>query len=236
MRVRLTLPNRCNAEKQVALLKSSDAPDFGQEHFSFSLYRRIAMDTLLQKYNDYIRLKNCRAEYQLSNGLTIQFTYKEENFIHLLGLHKLTDIQLIQFFNDKNNKVVQTKYIIRCIKNNRFTNSMIKTSNFYHTIASRYESFSYDNLTTLNYTDAVINFNPVIIHSKIKSNYLLFEQKADTGYNHLGIVFDPWTNQTYIETFFHQETDMYISRQQIVKVKSFTLYTPKNDIIVTDAF
>lgn len=60
------------------------------------------MDALLQKYNDYIRLKNCRAEYQLSNGLTIQFTYKEENFIHLLGLHKLTDIQLIQFFNDKN--------------------------------------------------------------------------------------------------------------------------------------
>lgn len=52
-------------------------------------------DLLLQKYNDYMRLKNCRAEYLLSNGLIIDFTYKEENFIHLLGLHKLTDIQLI---------------------------------------------------------------------------------------------------------------------------------------------
>ena len=33
------------------------------------------MDDLLQKYNDYIRLKNCRAEYLLSNGMIIDFTY-----------------------------------------------------------------------------------------------------------------------------------------------------------------
>ena len=64
------------------------------------------MDDLLQKYNDYIRLKDCRAEYLLSNGMRVDFTYKEENFIHLPGLHKLKDIQLIQLFNDncKNQK------------------------------------------------------------------------------------------------------------------------------------
>ena len=67
---------------------------------------------------------------------------------------------------------------------------MVKANIFYNTIAARYESFSYDNLTTLNYTDAVINFNPTLINSKIKSNYLLFEQKTNTGYNHLGIVAD----------------------------------------------
>lgn len=59
------------------------------------------MDDLLQKYNDFMRLNNCRAEYLLSNGQTIDFVYKEENFIHLLGLHKLIDIQLIQLFNDR---------------------------------------------------------------------------------------------------------------------------------------
>lgn len=66
------------------------------------------MDNLLQKYNDYIRLKNCRAEYLLQNGITIDFIYKEETFIHLLDLHKLSDIQLIQLFNDKSNKVVKS--------------------------------------------------------------------------------------------------------------------------------
>lgn len=194
------------------------------------------MDDLLQKYNDYIRLKNCRAEYLLSNGMIIDFTYKEENFIHLLGLHKLTDIQLIQLFNDKSNKKVQTKYIISRIKKNKFTDAMVKASVFYSDIEARYESFSYDNLTTLTYTDAVINFNPLLINSKIKSNYLLFEQKSNNEYNHLGIAEDRNTKNRYIETFFHQTSDMYLKGQTIAKVKSFTLYTPDNQIIVTDSF
>ena len=197
---------------------------------------RITMDDLLLKYNDYIRLKNCRAEYLLSNGIIIDFTYKEENFIHLLGLHKLIDIQLIQLFNDKSNKKVQTKYIISRIKKSMLTDAMVKASVFYQDIESRYESFSYDNLTTLTYTDAIINFNPMLIKSKIKSDYILFEQKANSQYNHLGIAKDSNTNNRYIETFFHQTTDMYIKGQTIVKVKGFTLYSPDNKIIVTDSF
>ncbi len=193
-------------------------------------------DLLLQKYNDYIRLKNCKAEYLLSNGMVVAFTYKEENFIHLLGLHKLTDIQLIQLFNDKSNKKVQTKYIISRIKKNKFTDDMVKASVFYSDIASRYENFSYDNLTTLTYTDAAINFNPTLINSKIKSDYLLFEKKANNEYAHLGIAKDSHTNNRYIETFFHQTTDMYIKGQTIVKVKTFTLYTPENHIIISDSF
>lgn len=193
-------------------------------------------DILLQKYNSYIRLKNCRAEYLLSNGMVIAFTYKEENFMHLLGLHKLTDIQLIQLFNDKSNKKVQTRYIISRIKKGHFTDAMVRSSVFYPDIKSRYEHFSYENLTTLTYTDAVINFNPSLIKSKIKSDYLLFEEKPNGEYNHLGIAEDAITGNRYIETFFHQTTDMYIKGQTIVKVKKFTLYTPENQIIVTDSF
>ena len=159
-------------------------------------------DLLLQKYNDYIRLKNCKAEYLLSNGMVVTFTYKEENFIHLLGLHKLTDIQLIQLFNDKSNKKVQTKYIISRIKKNKFTDVMVKASVFYSDIASRYENFSYGNLTTLTYTDAVINFNPTLINSKIKSDYLLFEKKANNEYAHLGIAKDSHTHSKSTTEFF----------------------------------
>ena len=177
------------------------------------------MDDLLQKYNDFMRLNNCRAEYLLSNGQTIDFVYKEENFIHLLGLHKLIDIQLIQLFNDKTNKMVQTKYIISRIKKGKLTDAMVRASVFYNDISERYENFSYDNLTTLNYTDAVINFNPSLINSKIKSDYLLFEERINKEYNHLGIAFDKNSNRRYIETFFHQDTDMYIKGQTIVKVR-----------------
>ena len=194
------------------------------------------MDGLLQKYNDYKRLKNCRAEYVLSNEMMIDFTYKEDNFIHLLGLHKLKDIQIIQMFNDKDNKKVQTRYIISRIKKSRFTDAMVKSSVFYEEIAERYESFTYENLITLTYTDAVINFDPKRINSKIKRDYILFEEKENHEYNHLGIAKDPISNKRYIETFFHQSTDMYIQNQQLVKVKSFTLYSPDNQIIVTDSF
>ena len=92
----------------------------------------------------------------------------------MLGLHKLTDIQLIQLFNDKNNKKVQTKYIISRIKKGIFNDAMIRASTFYSDIADQYEKFSYESLTTLTYTDAVINFNPNRIHSKLKSDYLSF--------------------------------------------------------------
>ena len=194
------------------------------------------IDDLLKKYNDYLRLKNCRAEYLLSNGIVLNITYMEENFIHLLGLHKLVDIQLIQLFNDKSNKKIQAKYIISRIKKGNFTDAMIKASIFFPDIAKRYANFSYENLTTLTYTDAVINFNPNIINSKLKSDYLLFEVKSNTEYNHLGIALDISTGTRYIETFFHHPTDMYITGQTIVKVKKFTLYSPNNQIIVTDSF
>ena len=99
-------------------------------------------DLLLRKYHDYICLKNCKAEYQLSSGLVIDFIYKEENF------------------------------------------------------------------TTLTYTDAVINFNPTLIKSKIKSNYLLFEKKSNGEYNHLGIAEDSIKKTIYRNLF--SPTNRYV--------------------------
>lgn len=53
------------------------------------------MNPLLEKYDDYMRLNGFAIKYELSDGTCIEVTYKEENFLHLLGLHKLQDIQLI---------------------------------------------------------------------------------------------------------------------------------------------
>ena len=114
--------------------------------------------------------------------------------------------------------------------------SMVQASVFYPSIQERYENFSYNNLTTLNYTDAIVNFNPTLINSKIKSDYILFEEKDSQVYNHMGIAMDYNTGTRYIETFFHQDTDMYKKGQTIVKVKSFALYSPDTNVIVTDSF
>lgn len=129
----------------------------------------------------------------------------------------------------------KVKDVIRRIKNNTFTDAMVKASVFYPDIKDRYESFSYNNLTTLTYTDAVINFNPTLIKSKIKSDYLLFEEKSK-AYNHLGIALDKNTGNRYIETFFHESTDMYIAGQTVVKVTGFKLFDANNKIVVEDNF
>ena len=211
----------------------------GQEHyFIANELERLdnVMNDLLKKYNDYMRLENCRVEYELSNGENINVIYREDNFPHLLGLHKLKDIQLIQFWLDKNNLHVKLKEIIRRIKNETFTDIMVKNSVFFSVIKERYEKFSYENLTTLTYTDAIINFNPTFIKSKIKSDYLLFEEKENNTYNHLGIAFNKNMGERYIETFFYQPNDMYITGQSISKISKFTLYDAENRIMVSDSF
>lgn len=38
-----------------------------QEHFTYVRLDDI-MDELLRKYNEYMRLENCKAEYKLANG------------------------------------------------------------------------------------------------------------------------------------------------------------------------
>ena len=194
------------------------------------------MDELKKKYLEYMRLENCKAEYLFDSGKSICVAYKEENFAHLLGLHKLKDIQLIQFWLDKSNKTVKLKNVLNRIKDESFTESMIQASVFYPDIQERYENFSYNNLTTLNYTDAIINFNPTLINSKLKSDYILFEEKGSNVYNHMGIAMDCNNGNRYIETFFSEPSDKYIARQTVEKIKKFCLYDAQGNVMVEDSF
>lgn len=184
---------------------------------------------------EFKQLENCRAIYKLDNGVKVEFIYREENFAHLIGLHKLKDIQLIQFWLDRTNKTVKLKTVLNHIKNESLTDSIINSSKFYSEIQDRYENFSYENLTTLSYTDAVINFNSKIIKSKLKSDYILFEEK-DNKINYMGIALDKKTGKRYIETFFNESSNKYIQNQKIEKVKSFYLYDKNNKLIVDDTF
>lgn len=194
------------------------------------------MNVLLAKYNDFLRLDGCTIEYKLTNGFIIKATYRKENFPHLIGLHKLRDIQIVQLWQSRSVKSVKLYDVLRYIKNERITDSNIQASVFYSEIKERYENFTYDNLTTLNYTDAIVDFDPTIINSKIKSDYILFEERPTTQYNHMGIALDSQNGRRYIETFFHEKTQMYISGQKILKVEAFRIVDRFGKIIVEDSF
>lgn len=192
------------------------------------------MDDLHKKYDEYMNLKNYKVEYELSNGDILNFNYKEEYFIHLLGLHKLKDILLIKYYNDKNNLKINHKKVIKKIKDESFTDAQVRASSFFSKIKTRYNNFSYTNLTTLSYTDAIINFDSTKFNSTLKSDYILFETKSG-GYNHMGIAKDT-TGNRYLETFFQEPTNLYLTGQQIVKVKRYTLYDAEGNVIINDIF
>jgi len=122
------------------------------------------------------------------------------------------------------------------IKKGKLNDAMVASSAFYHKIKDRYESFSYDNLTTLNYTDAIIDFNASLINSKLKSDYLLFEERPTGEYNHLGIALDSINGVRYAETFIHNTTDMYIKGQTVVKIKNFKIVDKNGNIFIEDSF
>lgn len=163
------------------------------------------MDLLLQKYNDYMRLVGCKVKYELIDGTVIEVVYREENFLHLLGLHKVVDIQLIQFWLDRTNRTVKLMDVIKGIKNGTLT-------------------------------DAIVDFNASLIHSKISSDYILFEEKKKGEYNHMGIAKDAVSGSRYVETFFHESSDKYIAGQKTVKVKSYKVYDISGNVLFEDSF
>lgn len=191
------------------------------------------MNDLLEKFQEYKSIVNYKMKYLLENGLEVEFKLKQTDFPHLIGLHKLVDIPLIRKFNDKNNKTVSAKYIIAKIKKqNILTGELIRKSHYYSDIEERYSQFTRDNLLTVSYTDAVINFDASLIGSKLSADYILFENKMD-GINHLCVAKSS-NGQRYAESYFHNSTDLYIRNQQIVKVKQVVIYDAKGKLYLQD--
>ena len=160
------------------------------------------MNELLKKFNEYKEISNYRIKYILANDDLIEFRLKQTDFPHLIGLHKLVDIPIIGQFNDISNTTVSAKFLISKIKKENFlTESIIKNSIHFTKIEQRYQNFSKNNLLTLTYTDAIIDFNASLIDSKLRGDYILFENQKSQGYNYLSVAKDAQQNR-YVESFF----------------------------------
>lgn len=181
------------------------------------------MNQLLDKLNEYKSIVNYRMEYIFEDDSVISFKLKQTDFPHLLGLHKLIDIPVIRQFNDKNNLVIGAKYINSKIKKQELlTENSIKKSIYFPDIEVRFNSFSKENILTMSYTDAIVDFDASLIGSNLKAKYILFEKKQQ-GYNHLCIAEDR-NGKMYAESFFHSRTDLYLHKQKTIRVKLIRIY------------
>jgi hypothetical protein len=191
------------------------------------------MNDLLDKFNEYKGIVNYRLYYELTDGTKFEFKLKQTDFPHLIGLHKLIDIPIIRQFNDRNNKTVSAKYLIQKIKQQSLlTENDVKNSIYYADIKDRYMSFGKDNLLTVSYTDAIVDFNASLIGSNLSADYILFENK-NNGYNHLCIAKDK-LGKRYAESFFYNQQNLYIRGQHIVKVKKIKIYDVNGNLYLED--
>lgn len=190
---------------------------------------------LLDKLNDYMTIVGYKMRYEFTDGSELIYELKKRNFPHLIGLQKLTDIPLISSFNDSTNRTVSAGFLISRIKKQRFlTDSIVRSSIHFPLIEERYNNFSRENILNISYTDAIVDFNPDLVGSSLRSNYILFEQK-NTGYNHLGVAIDQAGNP-YIETFFFNQTDSYIRNQNIIHIAKTQIFDKDGSLYLEDNF
>ena len=195
----------------------------------------MAANLLLEKYNEYKTVVGYTMRYEFVDGGEVSYTFKKKNFPHLMGLQKLIDIPIINDFNDPSKQKISAGFLISRIKKGRFLNeNIVRSSSHFYEIQERFDNFSRDNLLTVSYTDVVIDFNASRIGSVLKSNYILFEKKGN-GFDHLGVAVDK-LGRTYVETFFHNTTDLYIRNQKVVKIKKVQIFDEMGNLYFEDNF
>ena len=192
------------------------------------------MNELLEKFNEYKDISNYRIKYTLVNGDVIDFKLKQTDFPHLIGLHKLVDIPIIGQFNNVLNPTISAKFLISKIKKeSQLTESIIKNSVYFSQISQRYQNFTKENLLTLTYTDAIVNFDASLIGSKLRGDYILFENRKSQGYNYLSVAKDA-QQKRYAESFFYNPADCYIRNQNIVRVSKVEIYDKEGNLYLED--
>jgi len=192
------------------------------------------MPGLKAKFDDFLKIVGCKMQYEFFNGFLLEFQFKKTNFPHMLGLHKLKDIDIIQNYLGKYGFANQ---IIAKIRKGTLTEYDIKSSKYFTTIYKRYEEFTLENLFSLSYSDVIIDFDVTkLSKSKLKNTkFILFEKNKNLENRHLCIAGNE-IKGFYPETFFFEPSDYYIKNQKIEKVKKFKIIKPDGRIYFEDTF
>jgi len=123
--------------------------------------------------------------FHLENNEVFTLAFAEEHLFHLLGLHKLLDLE---GFSGQKRKV----QVIRRIKSGKLPHGQIAESKFYPSIQSRVAHFPFiGELLQLGACNLVIDFDrsKVRPYSNIDAKYILYRE-LDDGIIHLTLARD----------------------------------------------
>ncbi len=167
-------------------------------------------NTLLHK--DYI--------FTLENGIQFTIFFKPNNFYHLVGLHKLTDIK--RTFDGKAHDK-----IFKDILSGKISTTAIEKSVFYNRICNRITYFEQiADMLDKEKSKIIIDFNPSLIPGTdlLNTKYILYRH-LHSGYANLTI--GEKDKKTYPETFFVENSKRYISGQDLLDIYSIEIIERK---------
>ncbi len=165
------------------------------------------------------KLKECATSFQSLIGkeyiikagkqkklIEINLIFKEEHFHHLVGLHKLKDIQKARG---------NSKLIFRDILNNKITYEDISKSIFFDDIKNRLNCFM--NIESIiDSQELIVQHNLNYSMSAIKAKYIIYTLLPDNTYIYFFI--DKDINQNYFGRSFFQSCDKSYLHERPYKI------------------
>ena len=173
------------------------------------------MDKLQACMKVYKRVEGKEFHYTLKNKYSFKLFFKCGNLPHLLGLHKLIDLEMINKFN---NKLISADELYNKIEETELTYEQIELSVYFDKIFDRIDKFH--KINDLLTKDIVVSFkkeNTRDGSTKLKADILLF-LKEENKYIHLCLAKGN-CGYYYPETFIVHENNYYIKGQTLIKVK-----------------
>lgn len=165
--------------------------------------------------------------YELLNGDRLEVVFKKENFPHVIGLHKLTDI--IEF-NRLNNKRIKGNKVYNMVKGKEIKEEIILNSPNYEKIELRIDNFY--RINDLVFNRVIYDFDRTKIRTYIKADLVLYTVQNGM-YIHLFLVKDKFAKYVPM-TFIVETSDRYIKGQKDFPITKLTIQEKNKDIKIYD--
>ncbi|MFA9465841.1 MAG: PBECR4 domain-containing protein [Velocimicrobium sp.] len=177
---------------------------------------------LQQIATEYSKLLNKKFCYYFSGGVRIEFQFKMENFYHLLGFHKLTDVTVVRMVENRRLKkedffkhiydgkitmeITDLKVIGDYETNIVHIQDTSHKSDFGEVKAHRFQFFTEKNVMDMLLSDPVIDFESEDCDTVIEADKIFFKHVTETVRNlNLFIGYDETENQYFTSTFFMEK-------------------------------
>lgn len=172
------------------------------------------MDYLELCVQKYEQLMDRDYYLTLENGVGLHIFFKKCNFVHLLGLHKLTDLA---YFSRRAHNSADSLY--HKIRSGGIKERDLRRSRHFHRIKRRFELFPL--METVFSGKTVVDFNPTLLERcHLTAEYILYVPFED-GWLHLAIGINK--GECFPESFFFDQSDYYLKGQKLLAVKDLCI-------------